>query len=162
MSHDKTVPAVTGSVELSGKDVNYYLVHVANPKRVDPYWAECEDIIEALGMTFAEGCAFKAIWRSCAARTLGKKKAGQDDKGLYDAHKVEYYAKRMIAARTPKELQDPLNLSEPTCQLSFGSWSCTYKVAGLPNPECPKTLDFCKSIGNEKNFVGELPKPVKF
>jgi hypothetical protein len=88
--------------EFTGSDVNYYLVPIAQPKRagVAPYTAECEDIIEALGMTFAEGCAFKAIWRSCAARTLGKKKAGQDEEGVYDAEKVVYYGGRMLAQRT--------------------------------------------------------------
>lgn len=87
------------SAEFSGNNVNYYLVDIKDPKRLAPYQAECEDIIEALGMTFAEGCAFKAIWRSCAARTLGMGKKGQDQHGIYDAEKVEYYAKRMIAIR---------------------------------------------------------------
>jgi len=86
--------------EYSGKNVNYYLVDIPTPKRLAPYSAECEDIIEALNMTFAEGCAFKAIWRSCAARTLGKQKKGQDVHGVYDAQKVEYYGARMVAVRT--------------------------------------------------------------
>jgi len=85
--------------EFTGKDVNYYIVEVPDPKRLAPYTAECEDIIEALGMTFAEGCAFKALWRSCAARTLGKQKKGQDEAGVYDAEKVEYYGARMVAVR---------------------------------------------------------------
>ena len=85
--------------ELSGGNVNYYLAEIPNPKRLTPYTAECEDIIEALGMTFAEGCAFKAIWRSCAARTLGKLKPGQDKSGVYDAEKVVYYGNRMVATR---------------------------------------------------------------
>jgi hypothetical protein len=85
--------------EKSGGDVNYYLVSIPFPKRKEhqPYIAECEDIIEALGMTFAEGCAFKAIWRSCAARTLGKIKAGGS--AVYDAEKVVYYGGRMLAQR---------------------------------------------------------------
>lgn len=83
--------------EFTGSDVNYYLVKVDDPKRLTPYVAECEDIIEALGMTFAEGNAFKAIWRSAASRTLGLKKQGQDEHGVYDALKVEYYGKRMVA-----------------------------------------------------------------
>lgn len=83
----------------TGKDVNYYLVDIKDPKRLTPYTAECEDIIEALGMTFAEGCAFKAIWRSAAARTLGLVKPGHDVEGIYDAEKVEYYGRRMIAQR---------------------------------------------------------------
>jgi hypothetical protein len=87
------------SEEYTGSNVNYYVVEIAEPKRQQPYTAECEDIIEALGMTFAEGCAFKAIWRSCAARTLGKVKAGQDAAGVYDAEKVVYYGQRMLAQR---------------------------------------------------------------
>ncbi len=85
--------------EKSGGNVNYYLVEVIRPKRPEfkLYVAECEDIIEALQMTFAEGCAFKALWRSCAARTLGKKKAGGDE--VYDAEKLVYYSNRVLVAR---------------------------------------------------------------
>lgn len=91
--------------KLSGGNNNYYIAEVPNPKRLSPYVAECEDIIEALGMTFAEGCAFKAIWRSCAARTLGKVKPGADSAGVYDAEKVVYYGQRMVAQRK-KLVQD--------------------------------------------------------
>ena len=87
------------SAKGTGKDVNYYLVDIPDPKRLSPYTAECEDIIEALGMTFAEGNAFKAIWRSCAARTLGLLKPGHDVEGIYDAEKVVYYGGRMIVQR---------------------------------------------------------------
>ena len=87
------------SAKGTGKDVNYYLVDISDPKRLSPYTAECEDIIEALGMTFAEGCAFKAIWRSCAARTLGLLKPGHDSEGIYDAEKTVYYGGRMVVQR---------------------------------------------------------------
>lgn len=87
------------SAEYTGKDVSYYVVNVQDPKRLDPYTAECEDIIEALGMTFAAGCAFKAIWRSCAARNLGLQKKGQDEHGIYDAEKVIYYGTAMLRQR---------------------------------------------------------------
>lgn len=83
--------------EKTGGNVNYYVVDILEPKRLKPYVAECEDIIEALKMNFAEGCAFKAIWRSCAARTLGKLKAGGD--AVYDAEKVVYYGQRMVEQR---------------------------------------------------------------
>ena len=87
--------------EFSGGNVDYYRVHIAQPKRpeVPAYTVECEDIIEALNMTFAEGCAFKAIWRSAAARTLGLKKQGQDEHGVYDAEKVTYYGQAMLRQR---------------------------------------------------------------
>jgi hypothetical protein len=88
--------------EYTGKDVSYYVVEISQPKRMHPYAAECEDIIEALGMTFAEGCAFKAIWRSCAARNLGLTKRGQDEHGVYDAEKVIYYGQAMLRQRQRK------------------------------------------------------------
>lgn len=82
--------------EYTGSSVSYYSVKIDFPTSGgDPYIAECNDIIEALGMNFAEGNAFKAIWRSCAARTLGKSKDGYKD-GLYDAEKVVFFGKRMI------------------------------------------------------------------
>ena len=82
--------------EYTGGSVNYYKCFVASPTTLDlPYYAECNDIIEALGMTFAEGNAFKAIWRRCAARTYGSKKKGYDN-GLYDAEKVVFFGERMV------------------------------------------------------------------
>lgn len=87
--------------EYTGKNVNYYLVEIPSPKRLPPYTAEAEDIIEALGMSFAEGCAFKAIWRNCAARISGLMKQGYID-GVYDAEKVEYYGSRMLATELRK------------------------------------------------------------
>lgn len=82
--------------EYTGGSVSYYQVKVTAPTSGgDVYTAECNDIIEALGMNYAEGNAFKAIWRRCAARTLGKAKAGYKD-GLYDAEKVVFFGQRMV------------------------------------------------------------------
>lgn len=85
--------------EHSGGNVNYYVVPIRQPKRKEfrPYYAECEDIIVHLGMTFSEGCAFKAIWRSAAARTLGRLKKGGD--AIYDAEKVVHYGQLMLKER---------------------------------------------------------------
>lgn len=92
------------SEERTGGKVNYYVVHVAKPNRAPAvYDAECGDIIESLGMTFNEGCAFKAIWRTAAARTLGLKKAGNDEK--YDAEKIVFYGQRMLALLKEWEAQ---------------------------------------------------------
>lgn len=93
------VPDATkqGTPEYTGGSVDYYKVEVKNPTTADePYMAECNDIIEALGMNYAEGNAFKALWRRAAHRTLGKKKAGAKDDGLYDAEKVAFFGKRLV------------------------------------------------------------------
>lgn len=81
--------------KLTGGKVNYYLVTVCDPQREEqaPYQAECEDIIRSLGMTFDEGCLFKAIWRTAAAR-MGNGKPGQ--KAKYDAEKMVHYANRIL------------------------------------------------------------------
>lgn len=80
----------------TGGSVDYYSVEIKAPTTEGRprYIAECNDIIEALGMNYAEGNAFKAIWRKAAARTLGIKKAGYDE-GLYDSEKTEFFGKRM-------------------------------------------------------------------
>ena len=86
--------------EYTGGSVSYYKISIAAPLSGNaPYVAECNDIIEALGMNYAEGNAFKAIWRMCAARTLGVKKRGYTD-GLYDAEKVVFFGTRMVAQQS--------------------------------------------------------------
>lgn len=85
----------------SGGLNSYYLAHVTHPQREEqePYDPECEDIIQALKMTFDEGCVFKAIWRTAAAR-LGERKPGHS--AVYDAEKMVHYSKRILK----KEQQD--------------------------------------------------------
>lgn len=82
--------------EYSGAKTSYYELEIKSPTREGrkPYTAECNDIIEAAGMTFAEGEAFKAIWRGAVAR-MGLAKRGYTD-GLYDAQKVAFYGGRMV------------------------------------------------------------------
>lgn len=93
----------TDAREHTGGSVSYYSVTIERPTSAGrPYVAECNDIIEALGMNYAEGNAFKAIWRSCAARHLGRSKKGYDD-ALYDAEKVEFFARRMIVQAKSKK-----------------------------------------------------------
>lgn len=86
----------TPAATLTGSASNYYLVNVTRPARASSmaYTAECLDLIEALGMTFNEGEAFKAIWRTAAARK-GNGKAGTT--ALCDAEKVAFYGGRMVA-----------------------------------------------------------------
>ena len=82
--------------EYTGASVSYYTVWIENPTTEgrEPYHAECNDIIEALGMNYAEGNSFKALWRRAAARQ-GLQKKGYDN-GLYDAEKVEFFGKRLV------------------------------------------------------------------
>jgi len=76
----------------SGGDNDYWVVDIVNPKRLPPCRVECEDVARALGMTFGEGEAFKAIWRGCAAR-MGNGKPG--DTAMRNAEKVVHYGEYM-------------------------------------------------------------------
>lgn len=80
--------------EITGGLNNYYLVRVDHPQRdaQPPYQAECEDIIQALGLDFNEGCVFKAIWRRAMKRKGNGKHSATS---LYDAEKILHYAKRI-------------------------------------------------------------------
>ena len=81
--------------QYTGSSSDYYKVYVKNPTTLEaPYEAECNDIIESLKMTFAEGNAFKGIWRKAKARQ-GVKKKGYDN-GLYDSEKVVFFGERMV------------------------------------------------------------------
>lgn len=87
--------------EHTGGSVNYYKVEVKTPTTFDqPYWAECNDLIEALDMNYAEGNAFKAIWRRCAERQ-GKKKKGNNT--YYDAEKIVFFAQRILEQEKEKQ-----------------------------------------------------------
>ena len=87
------VPGLTkGKTEEStGGSVSYYKVGVERPvSGGEPYRAECLDVARALDMNVDEFNMFKAIWRTAAARTLGRKKAGNEAR--YDAEKIQFYA----------------------------------------------------------------------
>ena len=91
-----------GSVEFdkqpehTGGSSSYYTVRIEHPQDEDAveYNAECIDIMKALNMTVDEVNAFKAIWRTAAARTLKLEKKGNNN--LYDAEKVLFAAQNMI------------------------------------------------------------------
>lgn len=110
--------------EYTGGSVSYYSVEVANPTTEGraPYIAECNDLIEALGMNYAEGNAFKAIWRRCAAR-MGKSKDGYKD-GLYDAEKVVFFGKRLVEQEMLSSMQkiDDHTKEEPKPAPSNDGW----------------------------------------
>jgi len=79
--------------ENSGGSCDYYKVTIESPTTSPTtYTAECNDIIEVLNMTYAEANMFKEIWRTAAARTLGKLKAGHDTKR--GAEKIIFFAER--------------------------------------------------------------------
>jgi hypothetical protein len=78
--------------ESSGGDNDYWVADITDPKRLAPYKAECEDIIEHFQMSFQEGEAFKALWRNGAMR-LGKGKHGHIHHPK--AEKVSHMGKRM-------------------------------------------------------------------
>lgn len=79
--------------KLTGGSSSHYVLDVTKPLEGQPYRTQCLDIITSLNMTFAEGEAFKAIWRKAAAR-LGNGKPGNT--ALYDAEKVKFYGETMV------------------------------------------------------------------
>lgn len=77
--------------EHTGGSVEYYKVLIRRPvTAAQPYVAECLDVMIALDLNVEEQNMFKAIWRTAAERTLGKKKAGNDAK--YDAQKIHFFS----------------------------------------------------------------------
>ena len=95
---DDELPALEGTEEHTGGSSSYYTVAIDNPQEEckQPYEAECIDVMRALGMNVDEVNAFKAIWRTAAARTLLKTKKGNNE--LYDAEKVLFAAQNMVRA----------------------------------------------------------------
>jgi hypothetical protein len=85
--------------ENSGGSCDYYKVPITKPTTGrKKYVAECNDVIEALDMTYAEANMFKEIWRSAAARTLGKLKAGHNE--VRGAEKVVFFANRNLIQKS--------------------------------------------------------------
>ncbi len=91
ITHYRTVKRVPVK-QSSGGNNDYYVADITNPKRLEPCRVECEDVIMALGMTFGQGEAFKAIWRDAAAK-LGNGKPG--DTAIRNAEKVVHYGEYM-------------------------------------------------------------------
>jgi len=80
---------------LTGGSADYYKVDVSKPTSGgEPYTAECNDIIEALGMEYDVANAFKAAWRVAALRQ-GRGKPGQDS-AVYDGEKIVFFGNRII------------------------------------------------------------------
>lgn len=93
--------------EITGGDVNYYLIEITDPKRLKPYVAEVEDLIEALDMNFAEGTILKSLVRLCKLRQ-GMGKPGSSN--LYEAKKIKYYADRVLVQVQQKIDKNIINI----------------------------------------------------
>lgn len=92
----------------TGLSTNYYKLEISDPANLKkPYICECQDIIEALGMTFNEGEDFKALWRRAARRTLGLTKEGTSN--LYDAEKIKYFGDRIHKEELREQLKEIKN-----------------------------------------------------
>lgn len=128
------------SEEHTGLSVSYYTVEVKHPTSENggitspaPYVAQCNDIIESLNMTFAEGNAFKAIWRTAAARR-GLKKKGNNS--LYDAEKVVFFGQRMVEKAKYENLSKELPLV-PQPDICLATCPDLSKCGFQDGPRCP-------------------------
>jgi hypothetical protein len=86
--------------EYTGGSSSYYSVEIKRPTTPGraPYIAECNDIIEALEMDFADGNIFKALWRIAAAKQ-GKEKQGHNEQ--YDREKIHFFNDRKLINLNP-------------------------------------------------------------
>lgn len=92
------------SQKLSGGSNDYYRVYIAPTETTDGYWAECQDIIDALDMPFGLGNVFKACWR-LARGYQGRGKPGNT--ATYDAEKIVHFGHREV---TRAHLWDKLRM----------------------------------------------------
>lgn len=93
--------------EHTGLSVTYYDVVISewtNPdhQQDHPVVISCNDIIEALEMNYAQGNAFKAIWRIAAAKQ-GKMKKGNNT--VYDAEKTVFFGNRILVQESSKNIE---------------------------------------------------------
>lgn len=99
----KAIADTAIKLEAQATQCEYYeapVEHPQNPRQGGvPYIPNCEDIIQALGLTFDEGCEFKSLWRRGRARQ-GFVKA--ESTPLRDAQKAYHYAGRVLALEQRK------------------------------------------------------------
>jgi hypothetical protein len=94
MSSDFASLVTTKQTQVTGHNVNYYLVLIPKDSVTVETTVEVEDTIEIFEMTFAEGCVFKALVRLCKLRQdLGKPGSSSS----YESQKSSYYGLRMAA-----------------------------------------------------------------
>ena len=80
------------SEENSGGSCDYYKLDINCPLHLQPYSAECGDIMDALELTPNEANIFKELWRTAASRQ-GKHKASHTT--LRAAEKYVFFANRI-------------------------------------------------------------------
>jgi hypothetical protein len=134
--------------EYTGNSVTYYTVAIKQPTTPGspPYNAECNDIIEALGMNFAEGNAFKALWRMAAAR-MGKQKEGYKD-GVYDAEKVVFFGQRLVEQYKGKQnVLSPVNSPSPGSYIPVSESQMAYMVDQSRRNPFPNHVPGRPSVG---------------
>lgn len=91
---EECLKAVSKQEVISGGDVNYYLEVIPGVNGKDDITVEIEDIIEFFEMNFSSGTVFKSAVRLCKLRKdLGK----PGSKHVYEAEKIVYYSKRLLA-----------------------------------------------------------------
>lgn len=78
---------------LTGGSSDYYKLEI------NGVVIECNDIIKALGLNFAQGNVFKAVWR-IGADNIGKGKPGNTR--LYNAEKVVFFGNDMVEMEKAK------------------------------------------------------------
>lgn len=96
---------------LSGGSCNYYIVNVTNPTTAnEPYTAECNDVIEALQLSFAEANIYKEIWRTANGKAHNNGKPDNDP--VRAAEKVLFFAVRnaILSGVDVKEVLSKMNL----------------------------------------------------
>lgn len=93
--------AVVKQEVISGGDVNYYLEVIPEKNGKEEVVVEIEDIIEFFEMNFSSGTVFKSTVRLCKLRKdLGKPGSTK----VYEAEKILYYSKRLLAITKRKSL----------------------------------------------------------
>lgn len=125
--------------ENSGSFCDYYQIPVTNPQhpaQKEAYVANTEDLIQALGMTFDEGCEFKSLVRRANAR-LGFVKA--ETTAVRDAAKGLHYAKRIYAYELEKA--GAIDAEQETQVAAYACPACldtkTLGAGNLGSTECP-------------------------
>lgn len=91
----KQIKSCSDNAEVTsgGGSCNYYMVDVKRPTTLpEPYTIECNDIIEALGLSFKEANIIKEIFRTANERTNDNGKSGNTEKRA--AEKVLFFAIR--------------------------------------------------------------------